>query len=151
MDPEAFLDMANQVLIPIIKMIAVILMEININGTIFYIMYYVLCFLFTKLKLNLPFWSSSIFTVMIKGDQVEDVPLLRPGPRCSLLSCGQGRPGQRYHFHHHATIAMHCQLVIFVMKMLNHNHIVITARLPTLLPKASFGTLVFNHAGHLCR
>ena len=36
MDPEAFLDMANQVLITIIKMFTITIMEININGTIYF-------------------------------------------------------------------------------------------------------------------
>ena len=36
MDPEAFLDMANQVLITIIKMLTITIMEININGTIYF-------------------------------------------------------------------------------------------------------------------
>ena len=36
MDPEAFLDMANQVLITIIKMFTITIMEIIINGTIYF-------------------------------------------------------------------------------------------------------------------
>ena len=40
-------------------------------------------------------------------------------------------------------------IATIIVKM--QRYIVIPARLPTLLPKAPFGALVFNHAGHLCR